>query len=97
MEISDAISEGSATVQKKEEDFIEKLDSDKTVFLKSLAHMKSEFVKIKAFKDTNTYYDYWKDAVALENQIQESIILIEKFNKREERLNQQRQDYPDFD
>jgi hypothetical protein len=97
MEISEAISDGSATVQKREEEFIDKLDVDKNAFLKALVVMKNDFTKIKTFKDTAQYYDFWKDAVSLDNTIQESISLIEKFNKREERLNQQRQDYPDFD
>ena len=97
MAISEVIQDGSSSIQTKEEEFIQRLDAEKENFVKSLANMKTDFTKIKTFKDPAAYYDYWKDAVALENQIQDSIILIEKFNMREARLNQQKQDYPDFD
>lgn len=59
--------------------------------------MKTDFARIKTFKDVSTYKEYWRDSVALENQINESVTLIEKFKMREQRLGQQEQSYPDFD
>ena len=60
MEISEAISDGSATVQKREEEFIDKLDVDKNAFQKALIVMKNDFAKIKTFKDVAQYFDFFK-------------------------------------
>jgi dynein heavy chain len=97
MIIGEVIQDGNANMTTKEEEFIQKLDAEKENFLKTLANMKADYAKIKTFKDPSTIFEFWKDSVALDNQINESIFLVEKFNNREARLNQQKQDYPDFE
>ena len=69
MIISEVISDGQSNIQQKEEDFIQRLDHEKETFIKTLANMKTDFTRIKTFKDVGTYQEYWKDSVALENQI----------------------------
>ena len=51
MIISEEISDGQSRIQTKEEDFIQKLDDEKSSFIKSLQTMKTNFTKIKTFKD----------------------------------------------
>lgn len=97
MQIGSVIQDGSADIMSKEEEFMQRLDSEKDEFAKTLLEFDERFKQIIKFNSIDQIQDFSKLAFTLSQNVQQAKEKIEQFNEREATFNQQISEYNQLD
>jgi len=93
MAIGEVISEGNQDIITKEETFMQRLETEKDEFCKTLLTFDETFEQIIKFNSLDQVVEFSKLAYTLFTNITNSKDKIEQFNEREATFNQQLSEY----
>ena len=96
-EIAGDITLGAIKIEKQEEEFMERLDTEKDEFKKQLKVRQETLDKIKKFKNLDESKNFAADCDILEKTLIADIEKVAKFNEREGLFNLEKSEYPELE